>query len=115
MIFQSLKNKQRTINQNSALHLYCKVLAETLNEAGITQDVLVRGIEVDNSPESVKAVFRALGKAKYGKESTADLTTKEMSDIYEEFNRHTSKIGIHLPWPSTEQTEQYLNSLDKTI
>lgn len=95
--------EQRTLKQNKSLHKYCEVLSETLNEMGITQEVLVRGLEVDNSPESVKAVFRALGKAKYGKESTADLTTKEISSCYEEFNRHISKLGVYIPWPSEEE------------
>ena len=94
--------KQRSSAQNNSLHLYCQELSSVLNERGITQEVFVRGLEVDNSPDSVKAVFRELGRVKYGKLSTADLTTKEMSSIYEEFNRHTSKLGIHLPWPSIE-------------
>jgi len=93
---------RRTLNQNNALHLYCKMLSDELNEAGISQKVFLNGLEVDNSPESVKAVFRALGMAKYGKDSTAKLTKKEMSDLYEEFNRHTSKIGISIPFPSIE-------------
>jgi hypothetical protein len=101
---EAQQERQRTTRQNNALHLYCQMLAETLNEAGISQQVFLQGLEVDNSPDSVKAVFRALGKAKYGKESTSLLTTKECSDIYEEFNRHTAKIGIHVPWPSEERS-----------
>lgn len=96
------EQKKRTTAQNNALHLYCEMLAESLNEAGISQSVFLQGLEVDNSLESVKAVFRALGKAKYGKESTALLTTKECSNIYEEINRQSSKIGIHIPFPSQE-------------
>lgn len=95
-------SKIRTDKQNRSLHKFCELLSETLNEAGISQRVLLEGLEIDNSPESVKAVFRAMGKAKYGKDSTAKLTTKEVMDIYEEFNRHTSKIGIHVPFPSED-------------
>lgn len=93
----------RTYKQNNALHLFCELLSEALNEAGIGQKVFLDGLEVDNSPESVKSVIRALGKAKYGKKSTAQLTTKEMTDIYEEINRHSAKIGVHVPWPSEEE------------
>lgn len=95
--------RKRTTRQNNALHEYCKQLSETLNEAGITQRVFLQGLEVNNSPESVKAVLRELGRAKYGKKSTADWTTKEAVDIYEEINRHTSKIGIYVPWPSEDE------------
>lgn len=106
---EELSNKptKRTTAQNNALHQYCKLLSEALNEAGISQRVFLQDLEVDNSPESVKAVFRSLGKAKYLKDSTAKLTTKECSDIYEEINRQSSKVGIHIPFPSEEA--KYLN------
>jgi len=95
-------NKQRTNAQNRSLHLYCSQLAEELNEAGITQRVFLQYLEVDNSAESVKSVFRALGKAKYGKESTSKLTTKECTDIYDEINRNSSRLGIHVAWPNRD-------------
>jgi len=84
------------------------MLAQELTFAGISQRVLLQAVnEVDNSAESVKSVFRALGKAKYLKSSTSELTTKEMSDIYDEFNRNLAKIGIHVEWPSEEQLNFY--------
>jgi len=99
-----LKNeRQRSNRQNKALHLYCAHLSEALNTAGISQRVFLRGLEVENSPDSVKAVFRALGKAKYLKGSTKDLTTKECSDLYDEINKQSSKIGVFVPWPSEEE------------
>ena len=95
--------QQRTSQQNKSLHLYCEMLYEELGLAGITQKKFLQAMdEVNNSPQSIKAVFREYGRVKYGKNSTADLTTKEMSDIYEEFNRNLAKIGIHVPWPSVE-------------
>lgn len=104
------QSKLRTTLQNRSLHLYCEMLYQELFFAGITQKKFLEVMdEVNNSPQSIKAVFREYGRAKYGKKSTADLTTKEMSDIYEEFNRNLVKIGIHIPWPSTEQ-----NSFNET-
>ena len=96
------EEKQRSILQNNSLHEYCQQLADKCNEVGISQRLLLEGLEIDNSLQSVKSIFREMGRAKYGKKSTADLTTKEMSSIYEEFNKHTSKIGIHIDWPSLE-------------
>lgn len=52
--------KIRTAKQNKALHKFCELLAEACNEAGISQRLFLEGLEVDNSPESVKAVFRGL-------------------------------------------------------
>ena len=96
-----MKN-QRTLKQNKSLHLYCTMLAESLNEAGISQKVFLRDLEVDNTPISVKEVFKGLARAKYLKDSTTELTTKEMMELYEEINRQTSKIGIYIEWPSEE-------------
>lgn len=104
---------QRTPSQNASLHLFCEQLAEAMNEAGISQRIFLKELEVDNSMESVKSVFRELGKVKYGKDSTAKLTTKEMTDIYEELNRHTaSRLGIHVPWPSIEEVLLNQNNYD---
>ena len=78
------EKKTRTNQQNKALHLYCEMLYEELSFMGITQKKFLEAMgEVNNSPESIKAVFREYGKVKYGKISTAELTTKEVSDIYE--------------------------------
>jgi len=101
-------NKQRSGQQNKSLHLYCEMLYQELMLAGITQKRFLEAMdEISNSPQSIKAVFREYGRTKYGKISTADLTTKEMSDIYEEFNRNLAKIGIHIPWPSQEELNLY--------
>jgi len=97
---------QRTLKQNKALHLYCKMLSEALNNAGISQGVFLRGLEVDNSPESVKAVFREIGKVKYLENSTARLSKKEMTEVFEEINRHIASFGIHIPWPSKENKKE---------
>jgi hypothetical protein len=99
--------KQRSDKQNKSLHKYCSNLAETLNSAGITHRKFL-GImdEVENTPETIKAVFRNYGKAKWGKKSTADLTTKEVMEIYEEFTRNLSKIGIYEPFPSSDSKNQ---------
>ena len=97
------QEQQRTIRQNNSLHAYCKMLSMALNEAGISQAMFVRGLEHDTSPEFIKAVFRAIGKSKYGKISTSLLSTKECSDVYEELHRQVSKFGIYIPWPSEQE------------
>jgi len=95
--------KIRTMKQNRALHKWCGEMARQLNESGIAISLVFRNIEADYSMELVKALWRAFAKAKYGKDSTTQLTTKEITDIYDEVNRHFSKFGIeHLPFPSQE-------------
>ena len=93
----------RTIKQNKSLHLFCRELARELNEHGITQAIFLRGLEIDNSDESVKEVFRKIAEAKYLEHKTSKLSTKELIDVWEEINRHIASFGIHIPWPSKEQ------------
>ena len=102
-----MESKQRTAVQNNSLHLYCTEIAELLNEHGISLEVFYKNIEADHTMESVKELWRSFARSKYGKVSTADLTTKELQAIYEEVNRHVAKFGIHVPFPSEESLINY--------
>lgn len=93
---------QRTQLQNNSLHLYCTQVSEALNEAGISYKMLLEGLEIDNTMESTKNLFRLIGGAKFRKYSTTILTTKELVEIFEDFNRHLAKLGIYVEWPSSE-------------
>lgn len=103
---------QRSSAQNRALHKYCTELASELNNAGIGIDVFFKNVEADHTMESVKSLWRGFAKAKYGKESTTDLTTREINAIYDEVNRHIAQFGIHMAWPSQENTPNYLKSYE---
>ena len=97
------EEKQRTDQQRKSLEVYCREIAQMLNESGITYRVLIQSLDIDNSQENIKDIIRTIGTAKYKKISTADLTTKELQYCYEEFNRIIAKFGVHLPWPSEEE------------
>lgn len=110
----SFKTPQKRSNQqNKALHKYCTELATELNNCGIGIDVFMKNIEADHTMESVKSLWRAFAKAKYNKESTTQLTTSEINAIYDEVNRHVAQFGIHMAFPSQEQTINYLNSYEQ--
>jgi hypothetical protein len=107
-----MKDDQRTITQNKALHLLFEMTAEALNDSG--QDmrkVLKETVDISWTKESVKSyLFHSIMKAMYQKESTADLTRGELQKVYEVFHRHLSeKAEIDLPFPSN--FEQYLQQL----
>lgn len=101
--------KQRTSAQNRALHKYCTELAVELNNAGIGIDVFFKNVQADHTMESVKTLWRGFAKVKYGKESTADLSTSEINAIYDEVNRHIAQWGIHLSFPSQGSLINYEN------
>lgn len=96
--------KQRTIQQNKALHKYCEMLAESLNSAGYEMKAVlaVKQVDVPWTRESVKEVlWRPIQEAMTGKESTTQLDRMEPSQIYEVLNRHIAQnFGVSVPWPS---------------
>lgn len=98
----SQTNRQRTELQNRSLHLWCQQVADTLNGGGITYKMLLDGLEIDNTMETTKGLFRLIAGAKFGVTSTAQLTTKQMMDTFEEFNRHLATKGVYVAWPTSD-------------
>lgn len=101
---------KRTNLQNASIHSWFDEVSRELNLAGIDFKVLVDSLRVDSTPELIKATFRQIGFVKFGKKSTAELTTKELQECWEEMNRLLASVGIHCPYHSQENTEAYLNS-----
>lgn len=97
--------KQRTTLQNKALHLYFQMLADTLNDSGLDmKKVLKPEIDIPWSKETIKNyLWRPIQMAQLTKESTTELTSKEIDLVYNTLNRHIAKFGIHEPFPSIEE------------
>jgi hypothetical protein len=97
--------KQRTIQQNKALHKYFELLAEELNNAGLDMRVVLKPeISINWSPETIKEhLWRPVQKLQLGKESTTELTTSEINKIWETLNRFLSdKFGVFVDFPHEE-------------
>lgn len=103
------KNK-RTLRQNRSLHKYCTEVANELNAHGISLKAIVTRVNVDWTMEAVKSVLQAIAKAKFGKAHTSELTTTEIQDVYIEFNKIISELGISMGWPSADNTDEALES-----
>jgi len=99
------EKKKRTTAQRKALQLYCKMVAEELNEAGLDMKrVLKPEIDIPWTMEGVKTfLWKPIQEAMFQKESTTDLNTDEVTKVYEVLNRHTAeKFGIGVQFPSIE-------------
>ena len=107
-----MEYKQRTSQQNRALHKYFKQVADELNQAGYTvQLVLKEKMDLDWNEKSVKELlWKSSQEALTGKKSTTELKKVEDIDVvYEHLTRHLGeKFGISVPFPSQE----YLESID---
>ncbi len=95
--------KTRTALQNRALHKYCSLLAETLNDGGYTvQIILAQAFGREWNTEAVKSLlWKPIQKLIIDKESTADADRVEYTKVYEQVNRHLGEIfGVtSVPWP----------------
>ena len=96
----------RTEQQNRALHVYFTQVAEALNDAGYTvQMVLKEKMELDWTLDMVKELlWRAAQQAILKKKSTTELKKQgDIDKVYDHLNRHLSeKFQIHVPFPSHE-------------
>ena len=97
---------QRTDQQNRGLHLYYRLLADELNNAGYTVQLVLREkMELNWTPSMIKELlWRPAQQAILKKKSTTELSKQQDIDtVYEHLNRHLGeKFGVHVPFPSNE-------------
>ena len=102
-------SEQRTSQQRKALELWCRLLSEDLNAAGLDQRKMLKAsIAIPWSQESVKSqLFRPVFTAMTGLESTADAETGDYSKVYEVLARHLGdKLGVTAPaWPDKNRED----------
>ena len=94
---------KRTDLQNRSLHLYCEMLAEALNDAGLDmKTVLKPEVDIPWTKESVKEhLYKPILKVMLDKDSTTEMDTVNPSEVYQVLDRHLAeKFGITVEWPS---------------
>lgn len=97
------KKNPRTLTQNRAIHKYFELLADELNGAGFDMRVMLKqSVDIVWTPNSVKNyLWRPIQNAMTDKESTAKLTSREVSEVYEVLSRELSeKKGIYIAFPA---------------
>ncbi len=98
----------RTIQQNSALHLFFRQVSQEFNDKHITvKDFLGGSIDLEFTPEIVKEIWRRIQKGAFSKKSTKELSRSgEIDFIYDALNLYVSgRWGgevILPPLPSVE-------------
>ena len=95
-------NKARTLRQNAALHKYFVKLFNALNDAGLDmRKVLKPEIEIPWTLSSVKEyLWRPVQRIMLEKESTTELETTEVDEVYRVVDRKMIEKGINVPFPS---------------
>jgi hypothetical protein len=98
--------KQRTTQQNKALHKYYELIARTLNEHGLDmRKALKPEIDIMWTKDSVKEyLWRPIQEAQVNKTSTTELTTHEIDLIVHTITKFFGEHHkLYIPFPSIEQ------------
>ncbi len=93
---------RRTDEQNAAMHLYFRWLAQALLEKHF--DFRDLTVEIPANEYMVKEhMWKSIQKKMTGKKSTKDLEINEVSIIYDILNRALiDKLDIHVRFPNKE-------------
>lgn len=106
--------KQRTLKQNKSLHLFFRLLADELNNAGLDmRKTLKPSINIPWTDKNIKEfIWKPIMESMLVKKSTTEMNTSEMTKVWEVINQNIGeKFGVEVPLiPSEEQTENYLQS-----
>jgi len=97
----------RTSQQRKSIELYCKLMSEALNDGGIDyvkflETIKEWGYETPWSQEKVKDQWRLLQSTLFNKESTTELTTNEVTEVYDLMNREFIRLahGVSVEFPN---------------
>ena len=104
---------KRTINQNRAIHKLFTTLSTELNTLGLdARIILTPTYQIWWTPEMIKRdLWCPLQKAMFGTEHTSEMTTDQVSKVYEQLAHIIGeKHGVEISFPSIEDTENYLKS-----
>ena len=85
------------------------MLSDTLNDAGLDMRVVMKPeAEIPWTPANVKDnLWRTVQIAMFNIESTSDLSTKQVGQVYEVVNRHIAQNqGVSIPFPEDENKQK---------
>ena len=94
----------RTLNQNSALHLYCEMVEEHCAEIGLTVEKLYKKpSEIKITRDIVKSFIRETGMYMFHRDSTAKLEKNELSEVIRVVEKvFAERLDFTLGFPSIE-------------
>lgn len=107
-----MTEKQRTLQQNKALHLWFQLVADELNGAGLDmKKVLKPSVDIEWNKYTIKEyLWRPVQYAQLHKKSTTRLNKNDLDKVYETLNRFLGeKFGVHVEFPSIESIIQEQN------
>ena len=95
--------KTRTHKQNNALHVYCRMLSEALNDAGYDmKKTLKQEVEIPWTTELVKQyLWKPVQEAVTGTDSTSTAGTEDYDKVHQVLSKHLrEKFNVYIPFPA---------------
>ncbi|MEO5366657.1 MAG: hypothetical protein H7831_09945 [Magnetococcus sp. WYHC-3] len=93
--------EKRSQAQNNAIHLYCTMVAEAMADAGIDFREVVHFPIVPTMELVKNHIWKVVQKRMFNKESTTELTKKEVSEVYDVVDDGLTKgVKIHIDFPN---------------
>lgn len=100
-----MADELRTQQQNKALHVLFRLLADELNANGLDmRKTLKPEVDIPWNDKTVKEfLWRPIQEAQLKKTSTTELTTREIDEVFDTINKHLGeKFGLHVPFPTID-------------
>ena len=102
--------KQRSTQQNKSLYKWFEEVSAECEAQGVDRKTMVEDLSDARIPITGKFIKEVIWfhymVAMYGKESTAQLTTKEMTEVEKVVTLHLQEnYGLQTKWPSQEEQE----------
>jgi len=94
--------KRRTLKQNSSINIYCRIMAEKLNDAGLDmRKVLKPEYEIPWTLDSFREnMFNVISRAMFNKTSS-QLETTEPSEVHKVLDKNLSeKFNVSHDFPN---------------
>ncbi len=105
--------KIRSGSQNKSIHKGCDQIADVLIENGVSLQAFLEHLEIRPTKEAIFEIFRSMSLAKY-EVTTSKLETKQVDPIWDELIEALGKTTqVYIPFPSTENTDEYLESFNQ--
>ena len=100
----TIVERKRTSQQNRAIRLYCKMVAQQMSEAGYDMEIRVmrKRAKISATPENVlENIWRVIQVAMGLPVSTTNLAPADVGRVYNEMARLLAETyGIDIPFPS---------------
>jgi len=111
------EEKLRTTKQNAALHKMFEDMATILNDKGLYIGQVIKVEAPWNKDRIKELIWREVQKKMTGKQSTTELTTKEIDQIFETIHLALATKGIDIVFPSIQSIllEQRVSEIRESL